>query len=82
MSNFYGHPGRAGGFPGLVKGKSPASKPAVNCNYFTETNYYAVAHSPPDLLSALDGAVLERWANCSGCIARRCPRSTARVSPG
>ncbi len=27
---------------------------------------YAVANSPPDLLSALDGAVLERWANCSG----------------
>ncbi len=27
---------------------------------------YAVEHSPPGLLSALDGAVLERWANCSG----------------
>ncbi|WP_297504764.1 phage terminase small subunit P27 family [Ferrovum sp.] len=27
---------------------------------------YAVANSPPGLLSALDGAVLERWANCSG----------------
>lgn len=27
---------------------------------------YAVTNSPPGLLSALDGAVLERWANCSG----------------
>ena len=27
---------------------------------------YAVANSPQGLLSALDGAVLERWANCSG----------------
>lgn len=27
---------------------------------------YAVSNSPPGLLSALDGAVLERWANCSG----------------
>jgi len=27
---------------------------------------YALTHSPPGLLSALDGAVLERWANCSG----------------
>jgi P27 family predicted phage terminase small subunit len=27
---------------------------------------YAIANSPPGLLSALDGAVLERWANCSG----------------
>ncbi len=27
---------------------------------------YAVANSPPGLLSALDGAVLERWANCCG----------------
>ena len=27
---------------------------------------YAVANSPPGLRSALDGAVLERWANCSG----------------
>ena len=27
---------------------------------------YAVANSPPGLLSALNGAVLERWANCSG----------------
>ena len=27
---------------------------------------YAVANSPPGLLSALDGAILERWANCSG----------------
>ena len=27
---------------------------------------YAVANSPPGLLSALDGAVLERWSNCSG----------------
>jgi P27 family predicted phage terminase small subunit len=27
---------------------------------------YAVKNSPPGLLSALDGAVLERWANCSG----------------
>lgn len=27
---------------------------------------FAVANSPPGLLSALDGAVLERWANCSG----------------
>lgn len=27
---------------------------------------YAVENSPPGLLSALDGAVLERWANCSG----------------
>ena len=27
---------------------------------------YAVEHSPPGLLSALDGAVLERWANCCG----------------
>ena len=31
-----------------------------------EAWYYAVANSPPGLLSALDGAVLERWANCSG----------------
>ena len=31
-----------------------------------EARNYAVANSPPDLLSALDGAVLERWANCSG----------------
>jgi P27 family predicted phage terminase small subunit len=27
---------------------------------------YAVGHSPNGLLSALDGAVLERWANCAG----------------
>jgi P27 family predicted phage terminase small subunit len=27
---------------------------------------YAVANSPPGLLSPLDGAVLERWSNCSG----------------
>ena len=27
---------------------------------------YAVNHSPTGLLTALDGAVLERWANCSG----------------
>ena len=27
---------------------------------------YAVGNSPPGLLSALDGAVLERWSNCSG----------------
>ena len=27
---------------------------------------YAVANSPPYLLSGLDGAVLERWANCPG----------------
>lgn len=27
---------------------------------------YAVDNSPPGLLSALDGAVLERWTNCSG----------------
>ena len=27
---------------------------------------YAVANSPAGLLSALDGALLERWANCSG----------------
>ena len=27
---------------------------------------YAVENSPPGLLSALDGAILERWANCSG----------------
>lgn len=27
---------------------------------------YAVSNSPPGLLSVLDGAVLERWANCSG----------------
>ena len=27
---------------------------------------YAVMNAPPGLLSALDGAVLERWANCSG----------------
>ena len=27
---------------------------------------YAVENSPPGLLSALDGSVLERWANCSG----------------
>ncbi len=27
---------------------------------------YAVANSPPGLLTALDGAVLERWSNCSG----------------
>lgn len=27
---------------------------------------YAVKNSPSGLLSALDGAVLERWANCSG----------------
>ncbi len=27
---------------------------------------YAIANAPPGLLSALDGAVLERWANCSG----------------
>ena len=27
---------------------------------------YAVANSPTGLLSALDGALLERWANCSG----------------
>ncbi|MCM8595176.1 phage terminase small subunit P27 family [Accumulibacter sp.] len=27
---------------------------------------YAVTHSPPGLLSALDGAILERWANCCG----------------
>ena len=27
---------------------------------------YAITNSPPGLLSALDGAVLERWANCSG----------------
>ena len=27
---------------------------------------YAITNAPPGLLSALDGAVLERWANCSG----------------
>ncbi len=27
---------------------------------------YAVQHAPPGLLSALDAAVLERWANCAG----------------
>ena len=27
---------------------------------------YAVTNAPPGLLSALDGAVLERWSNCSG----------------
>ena len=27
---------------------------------------YAITNSPPGLSSALDGAVLERWANCSG----------------
>jgi P27 family predicted phage terminase small subunit len=27
---------------------------------------YAVTNSPPGLLSALDGAILERWVNCSG----------------
>ena len=27
---------------------------------------YAVENAPPGLLSALDGAVLERWANCAG----------------
>ena len=27
---------------------------------------YAVTNAPVGLLSALDGAVLERWANCSG----------------
>ena len=27
---------------------------------------YAVEQAPPGLLSALDGAVLERWANCAG----------------
>ena len=31
-----------------------------------EAWHYAVANSPPGLLSALDGSVLERWANCSG----------------
>ncbi|MBU6995870.1 phage terminase small subunit P27 family [Ferrovum myxofaciens] len=31
-----------------------------------EAWHYAVTNSPPGLLSALDGAVLERWANCSG----------------
>ena len=33
---------------------------------FKEAWNYALANSPPGLLSALDGAVLERWANCSG----------------
>lgn len=27
---------------------------------------YAVANSPPGLLSALDGAIVERWSNCAG----------------
>ena len=27
---------------------------------------YAVKNAPAGLLSALDGSVLERWANCSG----------------
>lgn len=27
---------------------------------------YAICHAPAGLLSALDGAVLERWANCAG----------------
>lgn len=27
---------------------------------------YAVEHAPPGLLSSLDAAVLERWANCAG----------------
>jgi P27 family predicted phage terminase small subunit len=31
-----------------------------------EAWHYAVTNSPPGLLSALDGAVLERWSNCSG----------------
>ena len=31
-----------------------------------EAWHYAVGNSPAGLLSALDGSVLERWANCSG----------------
>ena len=31
-----------------------------------EAWHYAVTNAPPGLLSALDGAILERWANCSG----------------
>ena len=31
-----------------------------------EAWHYAATNAPTGLLSALDGAVLERWANCSG----------------
>ena len=48
--------------PGGVLGEPP--------EYMSDTAKeawrYAVANAPPGLLSALDGSVLERWANCSG----------------
>ncbi len=40
--------------------------PAYMSEGAKEAWHYAVANSPSGLLSALDGAVLERWANCSG----------------
>lgn len=40
--------------------------PAYMSDGAKEAWNYAVANSPPGLLSALDGAVLERWANCCG----------------
>ena len=48
----------------------PTGALCVAPDYMTESAKeawsYAVANSPPGLLSALDGSVLERWANCSG----------------
>ncbi len=47
--------------PGGFLGEPPA--------YMSETAKeawrYAIANAPPGLLSALDAAVLERWANCA-----------------
>ena len=43
-----------------------SSPPDYMSDVAKEAWTYAITNSPPGLLSALDGAVLERWANCSG----------------
>jgi P27 family predicted phage terminase small subunit len=60
----------------LQKCRAPVREPKPTTPLCTPPDYmsdgareawnYAVANSPPGLLSALDGAVLERWANCCG----------------
>ena len=43
-----------------------AEPPAYMSQTAKEAWHYAIAHAPAGLLTALDGAVLERWANCAG----------------
>ena len=40
--------------------------PAYMAETAKEAWHYAIEHAPLGLLTALDGAVLERWANCAG----------------